>query len=502
MKNKSTLLILGLSFLLSIFGTTAKQGDKSLQGSFNNPSKLSLIYNVQLKGTGGERIIRTSDGGSLISSYLDRTHRVITKLSSDGSSEWEQTLGKDYIIEINDLVEIPDVGYEAIGYLYLTNYDFNNANCRYIVRFNYKGEITNSWPARIKDKNALKSCNNQITRCSDGTYVTMYDLYHQSKSLVPYFWRYDTDGNLIDEVIHDTLSWATFYVGSLLQRPDGGFGALVMGRDSNGNGGLMQIWRLDKTGKKIWSKDVGSWNSILYATYSSAILTADGGFAVVALNNLPENDTAYTILRKYDMNGNVVFTKKYALNLWNAPTQIAESSLGNIFIGGFTQNNDTYHLDPKVSDYFVIKTMSNGELIWKDSFGDADSGDRIKAMSIVDDYTILISGYTGLLTNSSPVTTNAVTLKLTDLASAVSEQPAEPDGIHLFPNPTSTQLTLSGVEGVASVRVVNALGEEVKQFTHVSSQYSIDVSDLVSGLYFVSIRTAKGAVVKPMMVSR
>jgi hypothetical protein len=84
---------------------------------------------------------------------------------------------------------------------------------------------------------------------------------------------------------------------------------------------------------------------------------------------------------------------------------------------------------------------------------------------------------------------------------AVSEQPAESDGIHLFPNPTSTQFTLSGVEGVASVRVVNSLGEEVKQFAHVSSEYSIDVSDLVSGLYFVSIRTAKGAVVKPMMVS-
>ncbi|MBS1537311.1 MAG: T9SS type A sorting domain-containing protein [Bacteroidetes bacterium] len=86
--------------------------------------------------------------------------------------------------------------------------------------------------------------------------------------------------------------------------------------------------------------------------------------------------------------------------------------------------------------------------------------------------------------------------------SGVNEQSAESDGIRLFPNPTSTSFTLSGVEGIASVRIVNSLGEEVKRSAHVGSEYSIDVSDLVSGLYFVSIRTAKSAVVKPMLVRR
>ena len=82
---------------------------------------------------------------------------------------------------------------------------------------------------------------------------------------------------------------------------------------------------------------------------------------------------------------------------------------------------------------------------------------------------------------------------------SVSE-PEKSESFSIAPNPVSASFTLSGVEGVASVRVVNSLGEEVKQFAHVNSEYSIDVSDLVSGLYFVSIRTAKGAVVRPMIV--
>jgi ligand-binding sensor domain-containing protein len=87
------------------------------------------------------------------------------------------------------------------------------------------------------------------------------------------------------------------------------------------------------------------------------------------------------------------------------------------------------------------------------------------------------------------------------LVNGVSEQPAESTSIHLYPNPTSTSFTLSGLEGVSSVRLVNSVGVEVKQWLMVNGQLSIDVSDLVNGLYFVNIRTATGATVKPIMVS-
>jgi photosystem II stability/assembly factor-like uncharacterized protein len=75
------------------------------------------------------------------------------------------------------------------------------------------------------------------------------------------------------------------------------------------------------------------------------------------------------------------------------------------------------------------------------------------------------------------------------------------NGIHLYPNPTSTSFTLSGVEGVSSVRLVNSLGIEVTQWVKVNGQLSIDVSDLANGLYFVNVRSASGITVKPIIVS-
>jgi hypothetical protein len=85
-----------------------------------------------------------------------------------------------------------------------------------------------------------------------------------------------------------------------------------------------------------------------------------------------------------------------------------------------------------------------------------------------------------------------------ELIVSVSE-PVSPDmnGVSVVPNPVSTSFTISGIEGATSVKIVNSLGMEVG----LSNSSVVDVSHLASGMYFVSIRTAKGAVVKPMMIS-
>ncbi|MBS1537504.1 MAG: T9SS type A sorting domain-containing protein [Bacteroidetes bacterium] len=499
MKNKSTLLIIGFSFLLSIFGTTAKQGDKSVQGAFTNPTKFSIVYKTEFGVRGPNKMIRTSDGGSLASGQLSTTTvQKITKLTPNGMIEWQREIGLDSGVWIRNLVEIPGDGYEAIGYLYFG--DIGMPTCRYVLRLNYSGEVVSNWPPRKGAKNINHGGFNPIVRCTNNTYVTISNYVNLNESSIPYFWRYDADGNLINEIIYDTVMWRSFFVKSLFQTSDGGFGVLLVG-DGPKFTGEIQLWRLDSTGKKLWSKELIPWNSYEYTSYSNAIQTSDGGFALVRVNTVAIKDTSHTIIHKFDAEGNTVFQRRYARTLSNFPTSIIETPSGNLLIGGFSQNNNTWKTDKSAFDFFIMKTTSTGDLLYTDSFGDSGSGDCVVDLSAIDDNTFLVFGYTGL-TDEGFLSTKSMIIKISDLASAVSEQPAVSDGIYLFPNPTSTQFTLSGVEGVASVRVVNSLGEEVKQFAHVRSEYSIDVSDLVSGLYFVSIRTAKGAVVKPMMVSR
>ncbi|MBS1537506.1 MAG: T9SS type A sorting domain-containing protein [Bacteroidetes bacterium] len=210
-------------------------------------------------------------------------------------------------------------------------------------------------------------------------------------------------------------------------------------------------------------------------------------------------------LVKYDTNGKLIWQKQPETpkNFVFDNCNISKSQNGGFFLCGeiFKINADgTANYESEQHLGIIVKLSEDGTVEWY------FTSTRNNFRNTIQDVAEASNGDVVFVCNSLGLSANQKTpMQITRLrpkASAVAEQPAEPDGIHLFPNPTSTQFTLSGVEGVASVRVVNSLGEEVKQFTHVSSQYSIDVSDLVSGLYFVSISTAKGAVVKPMMVSR
>jgi len=97
---------------------------------------------------------------------------------------------------------------------------------------------------------------------------------------------------------------------------------------------------------------------------------------------------------------------------------------------------------------------------------------------------------------------DALTGKIVKFGVVSVSEPSIFDGITFSPNPTSTTFTISGIDGVSSLRIMNSLGMEVKQLSMVNGQLSIDVSDLASGVYFVQFRSQTGVVSKPIVVSR
>ncbi len=87
--------------------------------------------------------------------------------------------------------------------------------------------------------------------------------------------------------------------------------------------------------------------------------------------------------------------------------------------------------------------------------------------------------------------------------SAVEEGiiPTPSDAITLFPNPTGSTFTISGISSVLGYRIVSAMGMEVlPQQEFVSSKQEVDVSGLAAGVYFVQMRTASGMMTKPIVV--
>ena len=61
--------------------------------------------------------------------------------------------------------------------------------------------------------------------------------------------------------------------------------------------------------------------------------------------------------------------------------------------------------------------------------------------------------------------------------------------INLYPNPASTQFTLSGLTGVFMVRVFDMSGRMV---TFAQNEHQIDISSLENGVYIVDVTNSNG----------
>jgi hypothetical protein len=59
--------------------------------------------------------------------------------------------------------------------------------------------------------------------------------------------------------------------------------------------------------------------------------------------------------------------------------------------------------------------------------------------------------------------------------------------ISLYPNPASSTVTLMGIEGAATVTVVDMNGRETGKWTVVDGTLTIDVTEMTQGAYFVRI---------------
>ncbi len=76
-------------------------------------------------------------------------------------------------------------------------------------------------------------------------------------------------------------------------------------------------------------------------------------------------------------------------------------------------------------------------------------------------------------------------------------------GLTITPNPTSTTFTISGIDNISSVKILNSLGMEVsRKSLVVSGKLEVDVSDLAAGVYIVQVWTPAGIISKAVVVAR
>ena len=69
----------------------------------------------------------------------------------------------------------------------------------------------------------------------------------------------------------------------------------------------------------------------------------------------------------------------------------------------------------------------------------------------------------------------------------------------IYPNPTSSTITVKNIENLIQISICNAIGELIYSKQITKNEFEIDLSNQTSGLYFVKITTDKGTVVKQVV---
>jgi len=198
----------------------------------------------------------------------------------------------------------------------------------------------------------------------------------------------------------------------------------------------------------------------------------------------------------------------------------------------------TYNFDPLVVDStFTATTFGNswiGTSANKISISKIFNDGSVKAAVTRIDH-ISVSGYGPIGTASFKITTDNISGKtfsyypnfgsITDITAIdqlgnrlplnagadTSLVAFTPNGIpevqtktlHIQPNPAHDRVTISAGNAIQQISITNVVGQEVMNNTAINSKAtSIDVSTLDSGVYFIQVKTVKGAGIVKLIVER
>lgn len=126
-----------------------------------------------------------------------------------------------------------------------------------------------------------------------------------------------------------------------------------------------------------------------YSYAREIIQTSDGGYATIGETTYPITYDSDVLLHKFDVNGNLMWTKTYGGTLDEYGESVQQTSDGGYIISGFKGGILSG------DDFFIIKTNSIGDTIWTKIIGGASSSGEW-SYSIIETSTgdFVACGYT------------------------------------------------------------------------------------------------------------
>ncbi|HTB32569.1 MAG TPA: T9SS type A sorting domain-containing protein [Bacteroidia bacterium] len=451
-------------------------------------SMFHLLWTKTIGGIGDEAgfsMVQTKDHGFAITgvsySFGDIVNGdvYVIKLDSNGVIQWTKTVGGAYEDVGNCIIQSKDGGYAIAGYT--ASYGSGNYNM-YVIKLDSAGNL--KWTKVIGG--ILSEKGYSIIQSREGDYViTGNSESYGAGSVNIYLVKLDSAGTLKwTKTIGGTNSDAAY---SIIQTHEGGYA--ITGYTESYGIGIQDVYvlKVDTGGNLQWTKTIAD-STGKDAGYA-IIQTKDNGFCIAAITDYYDLGNATGYLIKLDSAGNLKWTKIVGGNRILEFNSIVQSNDGGyIALGSGTV-------------FYIEKLDSSGNTC------DTTSGVKYEnsgGIITTRDSGRIASG--GSITSSdSGRVSSGGTISTICGATGISNIPFVSSAIKLYPKPCTNTLTinLDSPSILSEIQILDITGRvlftdpvrTVQPGGHCplsTDHYSIDVSSLSSGMYFIRINTGSG----------
>jgi hypothetical protein len=222
-----------------------------------------------------------------------------------------------------------------------------------------------------------------VIQASDGGYV----LPGRTSAMAPSdnsCWIIKTDASGI-------VVWETYFqenygdFRSVLQLPDSSY--LVVGSGAPGGSGTFNGWllKLNSHGDSLWSRYYGGLGPDYF---TSARQAADGGFVIGGYTETTGAGVSDYWIVKTDSVGNMQWSNTFGGSLIEQCHAILATNDGGYVLGGYTES-----FGAGIYDWWLVKTDGNGDSLWSRTYGGSEK-DECWSMESTSDGGYFLAGHT------------------------------------------------------------------------------------------------------------
>ena len=443
----------------------------------------------------------------------------VVKLDTAGSIEWEKSLGGTLDDWAQSIQQTSDGGYVVAGTTYSNNGDVtgnHGLQDYWVVKLSSNGSI--EWQKTLGGSS--DDVASGIQQTFDGGYIVAGSTYSNDVDVtgnhgLQDYWVVKL-GSTGDIEWQKTLGGTDYEVSqSIQQTADSGY--IVVGistslnGDVTGNHGNGDMWvvKLGNEGGIQWQKTFGGQGA--EGAYSIQ-QTSDGGYIVAGYSGMKDGDVTqwfgiwdYWVV-KINNNGTIEWQKSFGGTNNEEVYSIRQTSDDGYIVAGISSsNNGNVTGNHGNDDSWVIKLSSTGNLQWQKSLGGTDYDDTKSILQTLDGGYILAGGTrsTDGDVSGSHGWADYWLVKLAPDGFTGVEHLSQGEYLKMAPNPVKDKLyinyKLNGINNKLSLTVFNIQGQMVLHNRVLLSGESLNVSALPAGIYWLQ---AEGTESKKVYVQK